>query len=80
MKALSFVLCVAVLCLTVFAEESPRCPRVFDGLTNGHFDLSTQFSTSEISGNWVGLPRSEVLSYEWAVVSQEKITPKFSGK
>merc|ERR1712137_278191 len=77
MQAPSIVLLALVLSLAgVYANDA--CPRVFDGLTNAHFDLSTQFSVSEISGNWAGLSRSEVLSYEWAVVSEAKVTPKFS--
>merc|ERR1712130_667616 len=77
MQAPSFVLLALVLCLAgVYANDA--CPRVYDGLTNAHFDLSTQFSVSEISGNWAGLSRAEVLGYEWAIISEDKVTEKLS--
>jgi len=77
MQAPSFVLLALVLCLAgVYASDA--CPRVYDGLTNAHFDLSTQFSVSEISGNWAGLSRAEVLGYEWAIISESKVTEKLT--
>lgn len=74
-----FFLVVLVLALHVSGSESYSCPQVFDGLTNGQFDLSTQFSTSSIAANWVGLTTSDVISYEWAIVSEAKYSSKFSG-
>jgi len=70
MKTFIFIF-VFVLFSSVFAELS--CPRVYDGLTNGHFDLATQFSVSQISGNWVGLSNNEILGYEWAIISEDKV-------
>lgn len=75
MKAFLFVVLLSVIGL---ASSELSCPKVFDGLTNGHFDLATQFSVSEISANWVGLSSNQVLGYEWAIVSDTKVT-KASG-
>jgi len=70
MKAILFVVLLSVIGL---ASSELSCPRVFDGLTNGHFDLATQFSVSEISANWAGLAPNQVLGYEWAIVSDAKV-------
>ena len=65
----------------VYAESEaiPNCPTVFDGLTNGVFDLSTQFSRNTISSNWVGLTSSDVIGYEWAIISDKKAAKLSSG-
>lgn len=70
MKAILFVVLLSVIGLG-YSELS--CPKVFDGLTNGHFDLATQFSVSEISANWVGLSSNQILGYDWAIVSDAKV-------
>jgi len=67
----------------VYAESFdaiPECPTVFDGLTNGLFDMSTQFATQNtISSNWVGLSSSDVIGYEWAIISDKKAAKLSSG-
>lgn len=67
----------------VYAESdsihSLKCPTVFDGLTNGAFDLSTQFSKNTISANWVGLNPKEVIGYEWAIISDQKAAKLSNG-
>jgi len=70
------LLVVVVLLGFVFAGASDRCPTVYDGLTNGHFDLSTQFSTTVLSANWNGLSSNEVLFYECAVISEAILREK----
>mmetsp|Transcript_6725 Transcript_6725/g.10340 ORF Transcript_6725/g.10340 Transcript_6725/m.10340 type:complete len:314 (+) Transcript_6725:24-965(+) len=69
MKLFTTVFLFAILGI---ASCELSCPKVFDGLTNGHFDLATQFSVSEISANWVGLSNTEILGYEWAIISEDK--------
>ena len=71
-----YLFVVVVLLGFVFAGNSDRCPSVFDGLTNGHFDMSTQFSTSSLSANWNGLSSNEVLFYECAVISEAVLREK----
>jgi len=60
-------------------SDAIRCPSVFDGLTNGQFDMSTQFSLNTLSSNWVGLESDDVIGYEWAVVSESKAAKLSSG-
>ena len=69
---------VALLALFASAADL-SCPTVLDGLTNGHFDLSTQFSTTSLSANWYGLSTDQVIGYEWAVVSANRLSRKFNG-
>jgi hypothetical protein len=57
----------------------PKCPTVFDGHTHTLYDLSTQFSQNTISANWVGLNPSEVIGYEWAIISDKKAAKLSSG-
>jgi hypothetical protein len=64
------VLLISIAHCADSSSNSERCPKVYDGLTNGHFDLSTQFSTSSLSANWDGLTSDEVLSYDCSVVSE----------
>jgi len=71
-----FLFVVVVLLGFVFAGNSDRCPTVYDGLTNGHFDMSTQFSTTSLSANWNGLSSNEVLFYECAVISEAALREK----
>lgn len=68
-----FVALFACVAFVTANNSQLECPTVFDGLTNGHFDLSTQFSTSALSANWVGLGSSQILSYEWAIISEAKL-------
>lgn len=70
--------CIVALFAVFAIATSPTCPTVLDGLTNGHFDLSTQFSTNTLSANWYGLPNDQVISYEWAIISAGKLTRKFN--
>jgi len=64
---------IVLFCILGFVLAEQSCPKVFDGLTNGNFDLASQFSTKEISANWAGLSRKEVLAYEWGIVSEDKL-------
>lgn len=68
---------VALLALFASAADL-SCPTVLDGLTNGHFDLSTQFSTTSLSANWYGLSSDQVIGYEWAVVSANRLSRRFN--
>ena len=72
MKSL-FIAVFLLATLGFVASSELSCPKVFDGLTNGHFDLATQFSVSEISANWVPLANTPILGYEWAIISEDKI-------
>jgi len=60
----------------VTAGVPSNCPRVFDGLTRGHFDLETQFLGNSLSANWVGLSSIDVARYECAVISEEQFHEK----
>jgi len=68
-----------VLLGLAFATEDLKCPRVYDGLTNGHFDLSTQFSSNSMSANWVGLSSDEVLTYDCAIISESSLRARDSS-
>lgn len=61
------------------SDSVTNCPQVFDGLTNGLFDLSTQFSRDTISSNWVGLSSSDIIGYEYAVISEKKAAKLSEG-
>lgn len=74
MRAVGILLVVCLFALAANAAVEPRCPTVHDGLTNGVFDMSTQFSTSSLSANWFGLENSEVLGYEYAIISDSLAT------
>jgi len=71
------IFCLVAL-FALFASADSTCPTVLDGLTNGHFDLSTQFSTTSMSANWYGLSSDQVIGYEWAIVSGNKLTRRFN--
>lgn len=68
-----FISFIIIFGLSSFVYGDINCPTVYDGLTNGHFDLATQFSVSQISGNWFGLKSNEILGYEWAIISEDKV-------
>jgi len=61
------------------SEAISKCPTVFDGLTNGAFDLSTQFSRNTISSNWVGLNSGDIIGYEYAIISDKKAAKLSTG-
>jgi len=67
---------LALLTLFSLADDIIKCPSVLDGNTQGKFDISTQFSNSTIHANWIGLEKNEIISYEWAVVSENKYNTK----
>jgi len=71
MRPLVFVTVVLLgLTLALALEHPEKCPQVFDGLTKGRYDLSSQFSDNSISANWAF--DADVLRYEWAVISESK--------
>jgi len=52
------------------------CGTVYDGLTNGRFDMQLQTSTTSIGANWLNFG-SNVLFYEWAIISDQVRIPSF---
>jgi len=74
----SLFIAVFLLATLGFAASELACPKVFDGLTNGHFDLATQFSVSEISANWVPIADTPIIGYEWAIISEAKVNKNLS--
>mmetsp|Transcript_72296 Transcript_72296/g.100440 ORF Transcript_72296/g.100440 Transcript_72296/m.100440 type:complete len:344 (+) Transcript_72296:145-1176(+) len=80
MRAVGILLVVCLFALAANAAVEPRCPTVYDGLTNGVFDMSTQFSTSSLSANWFGLENSEVLGYEYAIISESLATKAMQNR
>jgi len=51
----------------IIAENT--CGKVFDGVTDGQYDLEYQFSQTTIGANWVNFG-NDVLSYDWAIFSK----------
>jgi len=74
-----FIVLISGLVYAESSDASLKCPTVYDGLTNGVFDLSTQFSQNTISSNWVGFSSNELIGYEWAVISEKKAGKLSSG-
>jgi len=62
------ILFIFTVCLVVNYAVCNECPKIMDGLTNGRFDLKTQFSSNSISANWNKI--DGVIKYEWAIVSK----------
>jgi len=64
-----------VIVLGLFAVASAinipsSCPTVYDGNTEGRFDLQTQFSVDTFSANWIF--DEDIIRYEWAIVSNNQ--------
>lgn len=57
-------------------DNQPTCGTVYDGLTNGRFDMQIQTSTTSIGANWMNFG-SNVLFYEWAIISDRVRIPSF---
>merc|ERR1712063_59022 len=64
------LLLLAVVDLTDGQRTSDQCGKVFDGLTEGKFDLQYQTSTTTLGANWGGFPEP-VLFYEWAIFTHQ---------
>jgi len=64
----------AFLCTTTLCAAQSNCPYVFDG-NMFQFDLNTQTSIREMSANWYGLTERQVVSYDWAIISEKLATP-----
>lgn len=80
MRAVGILLAVCLFALASNAAADSRCPTVYDGATNGVFDMSTQFSTASLSANWFGLENSEVLGYEYAIISDNLINKSMRNR
>mmetsp|Transcript_7193 Transcript_7193/g.30644 ORF Transcript_7193/g.30644 Transcript_7193/m.30644 type:complete len:344 (-) Transcript_7193:44-1075(-) len=80
MRAVGILLTVCLFALAANAAVELRCPTVYDGATSGVFDMSTQFSTTSLSANWFGLENSEVLGYEYAIISDNLATKAMQSR
>jgi len=66
--------CILFVCFCILLSSSTvsadyLCGKVFDGLTEGRFDMQYQTSQSTIGANWSGFGNN-VLSYDWGVFSE----------
>jgi len=77
--AIFIILFLGLVYAETLDNAIPKCPTVFDGHTHTLYDLSTQFSQNTISANWVGLNPSDVIGYEWAIISDKKAAKLSSG-
>ena len=65
------VFLITILLLIQFTVcDKLKCGVIYDGLTEGKFDLQTQYSNSTISANWLNFS-DNVLFHEWAIVSDK---------
>ena len=70
-----FVLLASVISVQssfVEDERNVRCGVVYDGLTEGKFDIQQQISTTSFGANWSGFG-GDVISYEWAIFSEDQV-------
>lgn len=71
---LLFLLCFTFSVSSSTIEEitDQKCGTIYDGLTEGKFDIQQQFSTTTFGANWFGFGE-DVLSYEWAIFSDSQV-------
>lgn len=76
-KLFSILFTLAVISCCV-AETIPEfdCPVVLDGFSKGVFDLDKQATKDFMAANWISPSSIKPLAYEWAIISEEQVSPE----